>query len=90
MSYGGKTSGKTVGSFWKTNPPGGVFRWGSVAATTTLRHLVGLVLENEPTGEVFFVGICHLPTAFTPCFGSVRAGFDSLCGLKAGCRGRDC
>ena len=68
MGYTIKFYGKSVGSFWETNPPGGVFWWGSVAATTTSRHLprkysvwrvvrlrsVGLGLENEPTGEGFW------------------------------------
>ena len=56
-----------MGSFWKTNPPGGVLPqttaasrptrlwWGSVAATTTSRHLVGLGLENEPKIGGYFV-----------------------------------
>ena len=33
------------------------FWWGSVAATTTSRHLVRLGLENEPTGEGFGVSL---------------------------------
>src|ERR1017187_4474821 len=43
----------SVGSFWKTNPPGhhkrGCFE-GVVGSATTSRHLVRLGLENEPTG----------------------------------------
>jgi len=35
----GKLREKSVVRFWKTNPPGDVFWWGSVAATTTLQHL---------------------------------------------------
>jgi hypothetical protein len=52
--YVEKNEIKSVGSFWKTNPPGVVFWWGSVAATTTSRHLVGLGLENEPTKRDVF------------------------------------
>jgi hypothetical protein len=51
ISYSEKCRRNSVGSFWKTNPPGEVFWWGSVAVTTTSRHLVGLGLENEPTGR---------------------------------------
>ena len=53
-----------MGSFWKTNPFGGVFWWGSVAATTTSRHLVGLGLENEPILRGVFEGVLAFGMVF--------------------------
>jgi hypothetical protein len=35
--------------------------------------------------EGYFRGICHLLTAFMPCFSSVGVDFDSLWGLGMGC-----
>jgi hypothetical protein len=73
-TYPGKIPAKSVGSFCKTNPPGGVFWWGSVAATTTSRHLVGLGLENEPTGGVFFGGVRGKLGSFGEKRGGHRGG----------------
>ncbi len=39
MGYTIKSLGKTVGSFWKTNPPEGCFWWGSVAPAARIRRV---------------------------------------------------
>ena len=67
MCYAGKFSEKTVGSFWKTNPPGGGFegrfneKWLLLPHTTAASRRTRL-WENEATGGLSIVVLCSIRT----------------------------